>query len=46
MISYSEWEDENSIERYRKSEAHAEIKNHTQSLLGGRPVVKRYELAA
>ena len=44
LISYSEWEDENAIERYRKSEAHEKIKGHTRPLSGGRPVVKRYEL--
>jgi heme-degrading monooxygenase HmoA len=44
LISYSEWKDEKSIERYRNSDAHEEIKNHTRPLAGGRPVVKKYEL--
>jgi quinol monooxygenase YgiN len=44
LISYSEWKDEESIERYRKSEAHEEIKTHTRPLSGERPTVKRYEL--
>jgi quinol monooxygenase YgiN len=44
LISYSEWENEESIERYRDSQAHEEIKNHTRTLAGGRPTVKKYEL--
>ena len=44
FISYSEWEDEGSIERYRKSSAHEEIKKHTRPLSGSRPVVKIYDL--
>ena len=45
-ISYSEWEDQESIERYAASEAHEEIRRHTRGLQGGsRPVVKRYEVA-
>ncbi len=45
-ISYSEWQDQASIERYRTSPAHEEIKKHTRGLQGGSPpVVKRYEVA-
>jgi heme-degrading monooxygenase HmoA len=46
VISYSEWEDETSIERYRNSAAHEEIRKHTRTLVGGRPVVKKYDLGA
>ena len=42
FISYSEWEDQPSIDRYRDSDAHADIVNHTSSLRGDKPVVKRY----
>lgn len=43
-ISYSEWEDQASIDRYRESDAHEEIKKHTRGLQGDRPLIKRYEL--
>ncbi|MBA2448924.1 MAG: antibiotic biosynthesis monooxygenase [Chloroflexi bacterium] len=45
-ISYSEWEDQASIDRYADSEAHEAIRQHTRGLQGGsRPLVKRYEVA-
>jgi len=44
FISYSEWQDQQSIEKYRTGKAHAEIKRHSDSLKGERPVVKRYEI--
>jgi heme-degrading monooxygenase HmoA len=44
-ISYSEWQDQESIDRYLESDAHEEIRRHTRGLQGGRPVVKRYEVA-
>ncbi|MBI4524437.1 MAG: antibiotic biosynthesis monooxygenase [Deltaproteobacteria bacterium] len=45
-ISYSEWEDEAAIDRYKTSQAHDEIRRHTRGLQGGsRPVVKRYVVA-
>jgi quinol monooxygenase YgiN len=45
-ISYSEWADQESIDRYLASPAHEEIRLHTRGLQGGsRPVVKRYEVA-
>jgi heme-degrading monooxygenase HmoA len=44
-ISYSEWSDQESIEKYLASPAHEEIRRHTRGLQGGRPVVKRYEVA-
>ncbi len=43
-ISYSEWEDQPSIERYRESAAHEEIVRHTRGLTGARAVTKRYEV--
>jgi quinol monooxygenase YgiN len=44
FISYSEWEDQQSIDAYRISEAHEEIKKHARHLHGDRPSVKRYEI--
>ena len=44
FISYSEWQDQGSIDKYRKSEAHAEIQKHSRGLQGGRATVKRYEV--
>jgi heme-degrading monooxygenase HmoA len=45
-ISYSEWDSQQHIDAYRKSDAHEKIKDHTRGLRGGdRPVVKRYEVA-
>ncbi|MGH7824270.1 MAG: antibiotic biosynthesis monooxygenase family protein [Candidatus Binatia bacterium] len=44
LISYSEWEDEQSIDNYRQGPAHEEIKRHSRSLQGDRPAVKRYEV--
>jgi heme-degrading monooxygenase HmoA len=45
-ISYSEWEDQASIDRYLESDAHEQIRQHTRGLQGGsRPTVKRYEVA-
>lgn len=45
-ISYSEWESQEHIDAYRKSEAHETIKDHTRKLRGERPVVKRYEVSS
>lgn len=44
FISYSEWQDQQSIDKYRVGKAHEEIKRHSDSLKGERPVVKRYEI--
>ena len=44
FISYSEWESEADIERYRSSDAHHEIVNHTRGLTNASAVVKLYEL--
>lgn len=43
-ISYSEWDTQESIERYLESPAHEEIKKNTRQLSNGGPTVKRYEL--
>lgn len=44
FISYSEWDSQASIDKYRDSEAHAEIQKHSRVLQGGRATVKRYEV--
>jgi heme-degrading monooxygenase HmoA len=41
-ISYSEWEDEASIERYLQSEDHQEIKRHNTNITGAKVAVKHY----
>lgn len=46
MISYSEWQDEQSIDRYLASSDHQEILRHTQGLSDGSdPLVKHFEIA-
>ena len=44
FISYSEWDDQASIDKYRTSDAHAEIQKHARGLQGGQASVKRYEV--
>jgi heme-degrading monooxygenase HmoA len=44
FISYSEWENEADIERYRGSDAHKEIVRHARALKGAEAVVKIYDL--
>ncbi|HET9295501.1 MAG TPA: antibiotic biosynthesis monooxygenase family protein [Candidatus Binatia bacterium] len=44
FISYSEWDNQASIDKYRTSEAHAEIQRHSRGLQGGQATVKRYEV--
>lgn len=44
FISYSEWESEADIERYRESDAHKEIVRHTRGLKGASAVVKLYDV--
>ena len=44
FISYSEWDSQDNIDKYRKSEAHAEIQKHARGLQGGQASVKRYEV--
>ncbi len=43
-ISYSEWEDEASIEKYLASEDHQEIKRHNRNIPGASVTVKTYQL--
>ena len=42
-ISYSEWESQEDIERYRQSDDHKVIQQHARALQGARAVVKRYQ---
>jgi len=44
FISYSEWDTQESIDKYRKSQAHEEIQRHARGLQGGQATVKRYEV--
>jgi heme-degrading monooxygenase HmoA len=44
LISYSEWDSESDIERYRGSEAHKEIVRHARALEGSHAEVKLYDL--
>lgn len=43
-ISYSEWEAQEDIDRYRESGDHQAIQSHARALQGARAVVKRYEV--
>ena len=43
-ISYSEWEDEASIQTYLASEDHQEIKRHNTNIPGASVNVKKYQL--
>jgi heme-degrading monooxygenase HmoA len=42
-ISYSEWDNEESIGRYLASPDHQEIKRHNRNIAGATVVVKNYE---
>jgi heme-degrading monooxygenase HmoA len=44
FISYSEWDSQANIDKYRSSEAHAEIQRHARSVQGAKTTVKRYEI--
>ena len=44
FISYSEWDSQAHIDKYRGSDAHTEIQKHARGLQGGRASVKRYEI--
>jgi heme-degrading monooxygenase HmoA len=44
LISYSEWDSEADIERYRGSDAHKEIVRHARALKGSKAEVKLYDL--
>lgn len=43
-ISYSEWDNDESIQKYLQSEDHQEIKRHNQNITGAKVAVKHYEL--
>jgi heme-degrading monooxygenase HmoA len=43
-ISYSEWESDADIERYRKSADHDKIRKDARDLQGAQAVVKRYSV--
>jgi len=42
-ISYSEWDNEESIRKYLQSESHREIKQTNRNIQGAHVVVKMYE---
>jgi heme-degrading monooxygenase HmoA len=44
FISYSEWDNQANIDKYRASDAHSEIQKHARGLQGGSATVKRYEI--
>jgi heme-degrading monooxygenase HmoA len=44
FISYSEWDSQENIDKYRNSDAHSEIQKHARGLQGGRATVKRYDI--
>jgi heme-degrading monooxygenase HmoA len=44
FISYSEWNSEADIDRYKDSDAHKEIVRHTRGLKGASAVVKLYDV--
>ena len=44
FISYSEWDSQPNIDKYRNSGAHKEIQQHARGLHGGQATVKRYEV--
>ena len=46
FISYSEWDSEESIAAYLKSEAHQEIKRHNRNITGAHVLVKHYEIVS
>ena len=44
LISYSEWDSEESIKMYLESKDHAEIKQHNQNVTGAGILIKNYEI--
>jgi heme-degrading monooxygenase HmoA len=44
FISYSEWDNQANIDKYRTSSAHSEIQQHARGFEGGKTTVKRYEI--
>ena len=43
-ISYAEWDNEESIRAYLKSQDHQEIKRHNTNIAGAKVVVREYEV--
>ena len=43
-ISYSEWQDDAAVEKYRQSKDHDTIQQHSRKLQGAQAVVKLYEV--
>ena len=43
-ISYSEWDNDENIRKYLRSEDHQEIKRHNRNITGAKVSVKHYEL--
>lgn len=43
MISYSEWDDQASIDRYLQSDAHKEIKRQNRNIEGAEVSIKLYQ---
>ncbi len=46
FISYSEWETETDIERYKNSAAHQQIVSHTRAMKGANAVDKLYDVVS
>ena len=46
LISYSEWDSEQSIEKYLKSTDHEEVKRHNQNVTGAGVLVKNYDIVS
>lgn len=44
FVSYSEWDSQAAIDKYRASNAHNAIQQHARALHGGQATVKRYEV--
>ena len=42
FVSYSEWDDEDSIRRYLKSDAHQKIRSHHRGMGGGDVTIQLY----
>jgi heme-degrading monooxygenase HmoA len=43
-ISYSEWDSQDAIDRYRESEDHQKIQSHARAIQGAKASVMRYEM--
>jgi heme-degrading monooxygenase HmoA len=45
-ISYAEWDNEDSVQKYLRSADHQEIKRHNTNITGAKVVVKQYEVVS